>query len=425
VNSTTTYRRLVRAFTCLAALLPASAIAAPVAVEIHESTEGYRLLRAGEPYFVRGAGGQGRLADLRAAGANSVRTWHTRGARRVLDEAHTNGMTVTVGLWLRHPRHGFDYTDADAVARQRESVLEAVAELRDHPALLAWGVGNEVELMSDPNLVFPELNTVAKQVKELDPNHPTMVIIAGGEREKIRAFIEHCPDVDLLGVNSYAADIASVPGTLTESGYDGPYLVTEWGPRGHWHSPRAPWGAPLEETSTEKAASFRMGYEAAIASAPDRCLGSYVFLWGQKQEKTKTWYGMILPTGETTQTLDTMTELWTGEEPAQRAPRIGSIRSSVAMGTVAPGAIFEAAVRAGDPDGDTLGYEWVIIDESQVVSAGGDPEDDLREHPALTLTAGPTATFRAPAEAGEYRLFVTVRDGTGRAATANTPFRVE
>ena len=326
---------------------------------------------------------------------------------------------------MGHPRHGFDYSDRDAVKRQREMVREAVRTYKDHPALLSWGVGNEVELMSDPDLVFPELNELAKIVKSIDPNHPTVVVIAGGEPEKIRSFIEHCPDVDLLGVNSYAADIASVPGTLEASGYDGPYLVTEWGPRGHWQSPKTAWGAPLEQTSTEKAESFRMGYETAIASAPDRCLGSYVFLWGHKQEKTKTWYGMLLPTGETTQTLDTMTELWTGSPPAQRAPRIGEIRSPAAQGVVAPGEVFGASVRAGDPDGDTLGYQWVISNESQVISAGGDPERRLREYPELTLTAGPRATFRAPSQPGEYRLFVTVRDGTGRAATANTPFKVE
>ena len=111
--------------------------------------------------------------------------------------------------------------------------------------------------------------------------------------------------------------------------------------------------------------------------------------------------------------------------PAQRAPRIGEIRSPAAQGVVAPGEVFGASVRAGDPDGDTLGYQWVISNESQVISAGGDPERRLREYPELTLTAGPRATFRAPSQPGEYRLFVTVRDGTGRAATANTPFKVE
>jgi hypothetical protein len=412
---------------CVAVLLIAVAAcrAAPVPVGVEQTADGYRLLRGGEPYFVRGAGGSGDLARLAAAGANSVRTWHIDDAQRVLDDAHANGLTVHMGIWIGHPRHGFDYSDREAIERQRDMVREAVTALKDHPALLAWGVGNEVELMSDPHLVFPELNELAKIVKAIDPNHPTVVVIAGGEPEKIHAYNEHCPDVDLLAINSYAKDIASVPGTLRASGYDGPYLVTEWGPRGHWQSPTAPWGAPLEQTSTEKARSFRMGYETAIASQPERCLGSYVFLWGQKQEKTSTWYGMLLPTGETTETLDTMSALWTGGFPDERAPSVTTIASTLGFTPIAPGSKFEASVIARDPDGDRLEYEWLIVDESVVVSAGGDPEDALRGYPGLTRRSAATAWFHAPDEPGAYRLFVTVRDGTGRAATANTPFLVE
>ena len=408
-----------------AAVASASADEGPVAGRVEKVGDRYQLTRGGEPYFVRGAGGQGNLEKLAAAGANSIRTWHIDNAKAVLDDAHANGLTVHMGIWIGHPRHGFDYNDRDAIERQREMVRGAVTELRDHPALLAWGVGNEVELMSDPRLVFPEINELAKIVESIDPNHPTVAVIAGGEPEKIRAFNELCPDVDLLAVNSYAADIAGVPGALRANGYDGPYLVTEWGPRGHWQSPEAPWGAPLEQTSSEKAASFRMGYEAAVASQPGRCLGSYVFLWGQKQEKTATWYGMLLPTGETTHTLDTMTELWTGAPPERRAPTIEPIVSQAALATVKPGSVIRARVEARDADGDELRYEWLIVAESQVVSAGGDPEDSLRAFPHLTEISEASARLRAPSKAGEYRLFVTVRDGTGRAATANTPFRVE
>jgi hypothetical protein len=114
-----------------------------------------------------------------------------------------------------------------------------------------------------------------------------------------------------------------------------------------------------------------------------------------------------------------------GQLPEQRAPIIEPIYSPAAERTVKPGSTIRARVEARDPNGDDLAYEWLIVAESQVVSAGGDPEKSLKEFPHLTLVSEASARLRAPSEPGEYRLFVTVRDGTGRAATANTPFRVE
>ena len=54
------------------------------------------------------------------------------------------------------------------------------------------------------------------------------------------------------------------------------------------------------------------------------CLGSYVFLWGQKQERTPTWYGIFTESGEATESVDVMQYLWTGEWPDNRSPQIVS-----------------------------------------------------------------------------------------------------
>lgn len=392
-------------------------------VAIHETDGVYTLTRNGAPYFVRGAGGETNLGVLAAAGGNSIRTWGADEAGELLDRAHALGLTVTLGIWVQHPRHGFDYTDRAAVARQRETVRRVVREHKDHPALLMWGVGNEVEIASDPDLVFPEINELAKIIERNDPNHPTMAVIATAAGHKIERFAELCPDVDVLGVNTYA-DIVIVPESMREHGYDGPYLVTEFGARGHWQVETSAWGAPIEPTSTEKAETYRDGYEVAIASQPDRCLGSYVFFWGNKQETTGTWYGMFLPSGETTGTLDTMHRLWTGSEPQSRAPIVGSIESPVGLELVDPDTEFWAEIEASDPDGDPLTFEWVVMAESTDRRMGGDPEAAPPAFPDLTIANGPRARFTTPTERGPYRLFVTVTDGTGRAATANVPFLV-
>ena len=122
---------------------------APIKVEIEKTDTGYRLLRGGEPYTVRGAGmvidDIGRFA---AIGGNSIRNWSTLHAGQdtlaVLDKAHAHGVTVALGLPMRPERHDFDYDDTEAVAAQLGFLREEVLKYRDHPALLVWVIGNEL-----------------------------------------------------------------------------------------------------------------------------------------------------------------------------------------------------------------------------------------------------------------------------------------
>jgi hypothetical protein len=402
--------------------LAALAGAGPVAIE--PGPDGWRLLRDGEPYFVKGAGGSSRLDLLAASGGNSIRTWGADDAGEVLDRAHANGISVTLGIWIGHPRHGFDYGDRDAVERQREMVREVVRAHKDHPALLMWGVGNEVELNSDPDLVFPEINRLARIVKEIDDEHPTMAVLAGAGEDKVRSFMRHCPDIDVLGVNAYK-EAPDVPGVLRRLGYDGPFLLTEYGATGHWQVDKAPWGAAIEPTSTEKGRTYQDAYRRGVLGHPERCLGSYVFFWGQKQEVTPTWYGMFLPSGETTPTLDAMHRVWSGTEPDHAAPAVGAIASPVALRRVGRSMDTWAEIDASDADGDDLTYSWSISRESTAAHVGGDREYVPDAFPELILERGPRARIRTPEEPGAYRLFVTVTDGTGRAGTANIPFYVE
>ena len=53
-------------------------------------------------------------------------------------------------------------------------------------------------------------------------------------------------------MQSYA-DIVNLPWELRESGWDGPYAVTEWGATGHWECGKTSWGAPIEDNSSVKA----------------------------------------------------------------------------------------------------------------------------------------------------------------------------
>ena len=99
-----------------------------------------------EKFFIKGAGGDGSKTLLKELGGNSFRTWGVDDSTgKLLDEAQRLGLKVTLGIWLGHKEHGFDYSNADQVAEQIEAVRNAVQKYRNHPALLMWALGNEME----------------------------------------------------------------------------------------------------------------------------------------------------------------------------------------------------------------------------------------------------------------------------------------
>ncbi|MFM7216585.1 MAG: hypothetical protein ACKO1U_01050, partial [Bacteroidota bacterium] len=93
----------------------ASCLLAEVAIaartELRKTANGFELLRDGQPYKVNGVGGQVNLDLAVRIGANSIRTWGIDDAQQILDEAQQKGLTVMLGFWLQHERHGFDYND--------------------------------------------------------------------------------------------------------------------------------------------------------------------------------------------------------------------------------------------------------------------------------------------------------------------------
>lgn len=396
-----------------------------IAVQVEKTADGFRLLRGGQPYFIQGAGGSTHLDKLKAAGANSVRAWGVEQLETLLPQARQLGLTVAAGLWLGHERHGFNYADEKAVAAQLQRAREAVVKYKNDPSILLWGVGNEMEGDGKNPLIWKAVNDVARMIKQLDPNHPTMTVVAEISPEKIRAFKEHCPDVDVLGVNSYGG-LGSLAARLREQNLDRPFIVTEFGALGPWEGGRAAWGAPIEMTSAQKANFALINYQKSVASQRARCLGAYAFLWGHKQETTATWFGMLLPDGSRLPFADAMSHAWTGRWPANTAPRLLALETDAALHEVAPQTQFTANVYAQDLDNDTLSVQWEVRSETTDAKSGGDAEKEPPAHPECILkTDGTELLFQTPQSAGAYRLFVWVRDGQGGAATANVPFFVK
>lgn len=400
----------------------------PVKVEISQTAGRYELRRGGQPYFIRGAGGGQFPERIRAYGGNSVRTWGTAEAPRVLAEANKNGLTVMLGLDVARERHGFDYNDPQAVAAQLQKLRAEVLKYKDDPAVLFWGIGNELNLEYSNPKVWDAVEQIARMIHEVDPNHPTSTVLAGCNAKEVEYIKTRCPSVDILSINTYAG-LATVPQEVRAAGWSGPYVVAEWGPTGHWESPVTPWKASVEETSSQKAAVYQSRYEASVAQDKTQCLGTYVFLWGQKQERTPTWYGLFTEAGEESEVVDVMQYLWSGQWPKNRAPHLASFtlngKKATEGGQLQPGQRYPVAAAVTDPDKDPLTYRYELLPESTDLKSGGDRESRPAAVPGLVPAgAKGQTTLTAPKQTGAYRLFVYATDGHGNVATANIPFYV-
>jgi hypothetical protein len=405
----------------------------PIKVEVVRTDAGYVLTRGGEPYVIRGAGMVVEdIARFAARGGNSIRNWTTdsrvQDVGELLDAAHTHGVTVALGLPMKPERHGFDYDDPAAVAAQRESFRDDILRYRDHPALLAWIVGNELNHSYTNPRVFDAVEDVTRMIKELDPNHPVTTALAGFYPAVAAEAQARAPSLDFLSFQNYGS-LFGLPSKMAAAGFTAPFMVTEWGTIGYWEMEKTAWGAPVELHSSEKADVFLRAQREVFSVLEGRLLGSYVFFWGQKQERTPTWFGLLLDTGEETEAADVMQYIWTGQWPANRAPRVGLLhldgkgaRESV---TLVAGTTYEAAFDVVDREGGPLRFHWEVKAESDATQAGGDHEARIQNIGGLLRDPSAARTVITVGEPGRYRLFAYAYDDHGHAAHANVPFLVE
>jgi hypothetical protein len=379
------------------------------------------MMRAGKPYFVKGAGGDTRLEQLARLGANSIRTWSTGALDLTLDRAASLGLTVSAGIWLESECSWFSYSKPEQCAKQIERVKAEVLKYKGYPALLAWGLGNESEGDGNHADYWKQLDRLAVMIKEIDPAHPTFTAVAGLAPSKVKGLNEHTPHLDYVGVNTYGG-IFGLRHNLEKVGWTRPWMLTEWGPQGFWERPKADSGAPLEQTSTEKADMMRRGYDETISKG-GTCLGSYAFVWGWKFEASATWFGLLTDDGLTTEPVDVLQEKWSGRVPVNRAPAIQPLKG-LPIQAIAPGSPLRVESSAIDPEGDPLSWKWALLPEKPHSVEGKPIAMPKPIHGVVLTPVDSGAELNAPAKPGSYRLYLWVSDGKGHAATANAPLEV-
>ena len=407
----------------------------PSKVEIKAIDGKYNFYVNGELFMLKGAGGGNNLSALHDAGGNSLRTWSPRNGMQTLDSAYKYNIMIAMGLNMGQELHGFDYNDTAAVGKQFRRIITTIDELKNHPSLLCWVIGNELNLSPyqgkpvNPK-VYDAVNEIVDYIHQNDPNHPATTPMAGVHVDQVKVALERCPNLDFISVQVYGG-LGSIEEQVKSAGITIPYAITEYGPIGHWERPRTTWGREIEETSAEKASGLYDRIQNGIVNDQSGlCLGGYAFLWGQKQERTPTWYGMFLKTGEATAIVDELSRYWTDKYPEFRAPKLDSmkINSKKAIDNIylKPGIEFTAKVFVTDPNGDELIYKWELMKEVEFRSQGGAHEDEPGTIQIETIfDSNGELRFISPKEKGEYRMFSYVFNTKNKVGTANVPFMVE
>ena len=394
----------------------------------------FQLFIDGKPTYINGVGGMNRLDMAAEHGANAFRTWggSVEQTKKILETAKEHNMYVMHGIGLT--KDSASYTDERYKDRMRKQVTELATAYKDDPNLLVWGIGNEVDLgKANIPAAWIFVNELAEIIKSIDKRHLVSTIISHNKRA-LDLIAEHTPAIDLIGINSYGS-IGGVEKMVKDSKFDKAYMITEWGPTGFWETSKTSWGAPLEQTSEEKRIVYEDRYNKNIAG-PDACLGSFVFLWGQKEERTPTWFSMFVESnveglplkGEKTPQVEAMQRVWTKAEPKQTAPVITSYtiegKKAIESVTVPAGKSFTATVGVTDKNGDKLTYLWEILHEATVLGFGGSPEPRPARYGDVITSDKNNQSFTI-ADAGKYRVYIYVMDNTGFVSTANIPVLVE
>lgn len=397
---------------------------------ILKTGDDFVLSRNGNDLFIKGVVGFSHLNVLARSGANSVRIWDNYDDN--LKRADSMGITALISLPVAAERDGFDYHDESAVKNQKEDILKTVRLLQYHSSILMWAVGNELDYIPGNKPYYTSMwdavDEIAHDIREIDPVHPVMTVIGTSRFEKVKEIVERCPDIGLLGINAYG-DMSRIPGLLKKYGWVKPYIFTEWGVSGYWEVPETEWNAPFEENSSRKAALYRKKYTSVVLQDPGKCLGSYVFLWGRKQETTPTWFGMFDERGNSSEAVNVMRQLWTGKQVINHAPRIDSItlagRSYYSNVYFTPGETDTAEIYGYDPENDPLLIRWLVRQEADYASYAGQGEATPPAVPGcIDLNNRKKILFRTPSTAGAYRIYVYLYDGKKHFATANFPFYV-
>ena len=401
-------------------------------VYVRNDSTGYTLVRNGVPFTVKGASGKPLIKELQAAGGNTLRVYDTTNLEAILDSAHKYGIALVVDLPLPRSIYIDEFYDDST---QYKPVLHAykkvVRKHRHHPALLFWMLGNELDYPYKPRFspFYKTYRRFAQAIKRLDTNHPVSTSLTNFTRRKVVNLRLRIPQIDFVCINTFGR-LKTLEQDLDafEWFWDGPYLVSEWGVPGYWAADLTAWTAPLEDATWSKAGQLTNYYSRSMPRKDPRFLGSLVFHWGQKQERTHTWFNLFSDKGEPNEMYEAIRHQWLNTADSAAYPPLQYIfinnRGGPENILLNAGENFEAeaVLSAGNVD-SLYNYEWSLLPEDWFSLFLNDVPPIISLKDYLLFKKGRKVKFKVPPDRGAYRLYVKV-EKKGRVAMANIPFYV-
>ena len=398
-------------------------------VYIKKTQDGYGIIRNGKPFYINGAAGYSHFNELTEAGGNTMRIYDTVNLANILDEAYLNNLAVIVDIPI--PQYSELYNanaNSDDIAVLKNRIKELVKKHKDHPSLLMWNLGNELDFFRN-NTFMKTFNEIIKIIKEEDPNHPVSTAIDFVSRKMMANLWFRSRELDVIGFNIFGGIQVIHPFIKYISFIFGkrPYYVSEYGSDGPWNAKYTAWGAPIEPTSVKKAEQIETRYHIITANNYSTLLGSLIFIWGNKFETTQTWFSMFSEDYKV-ETIKMLESLW--KNSSAKPDLIGLdymlLDSKGAADNIifSPNELKNAELIFSDAKIDSLKIVWEIYPGFLNIAEGEIKSISDKSIGSFVSFEDKKASFITPEKEGPYRIFAYVFDKDGYFATTNTPFYV-
>nr|WP_203634056.1 discoidin domain-containing protein [Streptomyces sp. SID10815] len=407
------------------------------AVKVEGSQGNWRLTAGGQPYTVKGvtwgpavSDGPKYLPDVRAMGANTIRTWGTdASSKTLLDAAAANGIRVINGFWLQPgggPGAGGCVDYATDTAYKNNSLTEFakwVEAYKSHPATLMWNVGNESvlglqncysgsQLEAERNAYTSFVNDVAKKIHSIDPDHP--VTSTDAWTGAWPYYKRNAPDLDLYAMNSYS-NVCKVRQDWIDGGYTKPYIITETGPAGEWEVPNDANGIPDEPTDVQKADGYTKAWNC-VTGHQGVALGATLFHYGTEHDFGGVWFNLV-PDGLKRLSYYAVKKAYTGSTAGDNTPPVISDMAVDPASSAPAGGEFTVRAAVRDPDGDPITYK-VFLSGNYASGDKGLVAAKWRQ------TGNGTFAVTAPQKLGVWKVYLQAEDGHGNAGIETKSVKV-